>query len=41
MLKVENLRTFNWEGALRSLRNPMNGDKFMMYHFLDKQYWII
>lgn len=26
MLKVENLRTFNWEGALRSLRNPMNGD---------------
>ena len=24
MLKVENLRTFNWEGALRGLRNPMN-----------------
>ena len=26
MLKVENLRTFNfnWECALRSLRNPMN-----------------
>lgn len=24
MLKVENLRIFNWEGALRGLRNPMN-----------------
>ena len=24
MLKVENLRTFNWEGALRGMRNPMN-----------------
>ena len=24
MIKVENLRTFNWEGALRGLRNPMN-----------------
>ena len=24
MLKVENLKTFNWEGALRGLRNPMN-----------------
>ena len=24
MLKVENLRTFNWEGALRGLRNPLN-----------------
>ena len=24
MLKVENLRTFNWEGVLRSLRNLMN-----------------
>ena len=24
MLKVEKLRTFNWEGALRGLRNPMN-----------------
>ena len=24
MLKVENLRTFNWEGALRGRRNPMN-----------------
>lgn len=26
MLKVENLRTLNWEGVLRSLRNPMNGN---------------
>ena len=24
MLKVENLRTFNWEGALRGMRNPLN-----------------
>ena len=24
MLKVENSRTFNWEGALRGMRNPMN-----------------
>ena len=24
MLKVENLRTFNWEGALRGLRNPLS-----------------
>lgn len=24
MLKVENLRTFNWEGALRGMRNPYN-----------------
>lgn len=24
MLKVENLKTFNWEGALRGMRNPMN-----------------
>ena len=24
MLKVENLRSFNWEGALRGMRNPMN-----------------
>ena len=24
MLKVENLRPFNWEGAIRGLRNPMN-----------------
>ena len=24
MLKVENLRTFNWESALRGMRNPMN-----------------
>ena len=24
MLNVENLKTFNWEGALRGMRNPMN-----------------
>lgn len=24
MLKVENLRTFNWQSALRGMRNPMN-----------------
>ena len=24
MLKVENLKTFNWEGALRGMRNPLN-----------------
>ena len=24
MLKVENLRTFNWEDALRGMRNPLN-----------------
>lgn len=24
MIKVENLKTFNWEGALRGMRNPMN-----------------
>lgn len=24
MIKVEHIETFNWEGAIRGMRNPLN-----------------
>lgn len=40
MIKVEHIETFNWEGAIRGLRNPLNSwdksDSYMCYaHFCD------